>query len=152
MSKTMSLRLTAEQLAAVEKWRRRFNQRSTSATLQLLLEEKLREEEYSAITFGDSAAGRQAYVAGTGLAVWEVVMVARAYDQDVGMTAEHLEVPERLIRAALTYAANFPDEVGAQLAENDDMDFEALKRILPDLQLTIVSEGSDSPRGTEPAP
>ncbi len=151
MSKTMSLRLTPEQLSAVEKWRRRFNQRSTSATLQLLLEEKLREEEYSAITFADSAAGRQAYVAGTGLAVWEVMMVARTYGQDVRMTAEHLELPERLIRAALTYASDFADEIGAQLAENDDMDFEALRRILPDLQLTIAPRIPDSPSGTESA-
>jgi hypothetical protein len=152
MSKTMSLRLTSEQLAAVEKWRRRFNQRSTSATLQLLLEEKLREEEYSAITFGDSAPGRQAYVAGTGLAVWEVMMVARAYENDVRMTAEHLEIPERLIHAALNYAADFPDEIGAELAENDDIDFEALRRILPDLQLTVVPRTSDSHPGTETAP
>jgi hypothetical protein len=152
MSKTMSLRLTSEQLAAVEKWRRRFNQRSTSATLQLLLEEKLREEEYSAITFGDSAPGRQAYVAGTGLAVWEVMMVARAYENDVRMTAEHLEIPERLIHAALNYASDFPDEIGAELAENEDIDFEALRRILPDLQLTVVPRTSDSHPGTETAP
>lgn len=152
MSKTMSLRLTSEQLAAVEKWRRRFNQRSTSATLQLLLEEKLREEEYSSITFGDSAAGRQAYVAGTGLAVWEVMMVARAYDHNVRRSAEHLEVSERSVRAALNYAANFPDEIGAELAENDGMDFEALQRILPDIQLSVVPRPSDFPPGTETAP
>jgi hypothetical protein len=152
MSKTMSLRLTPDQLAAIEKWRRRFNQRSTSATLQLLLEEKLREEEYSGITFGDSGAGRQAYLAGTGLAVWEVLMVARAYDHDARLTAEHLEVGERAVRTAFNYAADFPDEVGAELAENDGVEFDALRRILPDIELTVVPRPLDSLSEIETAP
>jgi hypothetical protein len=152
MSKTMSLRLTPEQLAAIEKWRRRFNQRSTSAALQLLLEEKLREEEYSGIIFGNSGAGRHAYLAGTGLTVWEVLMVACAYDHDVRLTAEHLEVGERAVRAALNYAADFPGDIGAELAENEAMDFDALRRILPDIELTVVPRASDALSEIETAP
>lgn len=138
MSKTVSVRLSTVQLAAIDRWRRRFHQRSTSAALQLLLEEKLREEKYGTIAFADTAAGRQAYLAGTGLAIWEVAMVARAYDNDVHRTAEHLELPERLVASALQYAADYSAEIGAELAENDAMDFESLKRILPDLSLTEV--------------
>jgi hypothetical protein len=140
MSKTMSLRLTDRQLSSVEKWRRRFNQRSTSAALQLLLEEKLREEEYTHISFRDSAAGREAYLMGTGLAVWEVALVNGAYHGDIAQTAEHLGIPETLVHAALNYANDFQQEIGAELAEIDATDFDALRRLLPGIRQTTVPD------------
>jgi hypothetical protein len=140
MSKTMSLRLTDRQLTALEKWRRRFNQRSTSAALQLLLEEKLREEEYTHISFRDSAAGREAYLMGTGLAVWEIVLVNRAYQGDIAQTADHLGIPETLAHAALNYAYDFQQEIGAELAEIDATDFDALRRLLPGIRRTTVPD------------
>ena len=148
MSKTMSLRLTPAQLAAVEKWRRRFHQRSTSAALQLLLEEKLRQEAYDSISFADSSAGRQAYLTGTGLAVWEVMMVARAYEGDTRRTADHLEIPERLVRAAVKYAADFREEIEVELAENDAMDAQTLECVLPDLRTAVIPRALDPSAGT----
>lgn len=145
----MSLRLTEEQLAAVEKLGRRFHQRSVSATLQLLLEEKLREEEHTYIAFRDSGAGREAQVMGTGLAVWEVMMIARAYGGDVAQTADHLDIPEKLVHAAMNYAERFPHEIGAELAENDATDFVALKRLLPGIRLVTVPPEPDALKTTE---
>ena len=65
MSKTMSMRLRDDQLAKLESLRRRLNQRSISATLGLLLEEKLRQEQFD-VEFLETGAGRQAYLRGTG--------------------------------------------------------------------------------------
>ena len=148
----MSLRLTDRQLAAVEKWKRRFNQRSISAALQLLLEEKLREEEYTYIIFRNTAAGRRAFIEGTGLAVWEIMMIARDYDWDVAQTAAHLGIREQLVRIAMKYADDFREEIDAILADFDAMDFEALQRILPNIQRITVSDDleveSEGPEAT----
>jgi hypothetical protein len=38
------------------------------------------------------AAGRQPFVTGSGLAVWEVLMVAEGHGMDVGATAQHLRL------------------------------------------------------------
>ena len=44
------------------------------------MEEGLRRSEFAYIDFRDSAAGRQAYMQGSSLAVWEVAMLLRDYD------------------------------------------------------------------------
>jgi hypothetical protein len=133
----------------VEKIKRRYSQPSMSSTLQLLLEEKLREEEYGYIIFRD-AAGRTAFLEGTGLAVWEVMMIARCYGYDVAKTAEHLVIREDLVRLAMEYASDHREEVYAQLAENDAMDFEALKRILPNIELfTVPADAEIESEATE---
>jgi uncharacterized protein (DUF433 family) len=82
--------------------------------------------------------GRRAFIAGTGLAVWEVMMILRAYDGDIRKTAEHLDIPAALVQAALTYRNAYPDEIDAELAENDAMDFEALQRSLPNIEQISV--------------
>ena len=46
-----------------------------------LVEEGLRRAEFAFIDFRDSAAGRQAYVQGTTLAVWEVMLLFRSYKE-----------------------------------------------------------------------
>ena len=141
MSKRVSLRLSEQEFVIVEKWRRRFKQRSTGAAARLLLEEKLRQEAYAYITFHDTAAGRRAFIEGTGLAVWEIMMIARDYDWDVAQTAAHLGIRETLVRAAMNYAEDFHEEIDAELAENDAMDFEAIRRILPDAQRMTEAMG-----------
>ena len=142
MSKTMSLRLSEQQVTEIQRWGRRHHQRSISATLQLLLEEKLREEKYPYISFQDSSAGRQACLMGTGLAVWEIMMVARGLGGDILKTAKHLEIPEMLVQAAFTYATDFADEIDAVLMDQETTDFEALKRLLPNLERITVPDES----------
>jgi hypothetical protein len=57
----------------------------------LLLDEAMREEEFGGIEFRNTSVGRQAFVKGTGMTVWELIMVAR--DLDIERTVEHLERP-----------------------------------------------------------
>jgi hypothetical protein len=111
---------------------------SEAGDSQLLTEEKLREEQYPHIIFRDSSDGRQASVIGTGLAVWEIMLIARGLGGDVSQTASHLAIPETLVRAALNYASDFHEEINPILTVHDATDFEALKRLLPDIERVTV--------------
>ncbi len=106
-----------------------------------LVEEGLRRSEFAFIDFRDSAAGRQAFVQGSSLAVWEVALLLRAYKQNAVAVARHLGWTEPKVRAALHYAEAFNEEIAAALAENDAVDVKALKRMLPQSQEFV-------PRGT----
>jgi len=145
MSKVLSIRLREEQMARLQRLARRMN-RTPSETAALLLEESLREAEFAYIQFRDSAAGRQAYIQGTRLAVWQVVAIVRSYGGDVGKAAEHLVWLPVQVQAALNYAEAFPEEIEAALADND-IGYEGLKRILPDARLFEArdeGEGDDA--------
>jgi hypothetical protein len=102
-----------------------------SDTSARLVEEGLRRSEFAFVDFRDSVAGRQAYVQGSSLAIWEVMMVARDYKNDAAKVARHLRWPEARVQAAFHYAKAFPDEINAAIADNDAMDFESLSRLLP---------------------
>ena len=144
MSHVLSMRLRDDQMERLRRLARRLG-RTPSETSALLLEESLREAEFAAIEFRDSPAGRQAYITGSGLAVWEVVMVARGYDGDAERTAALLEWPVVKVKAALNYAEAFPEEIATALADNDK-GFAELKRLLPGIELIEVPNDS---AGTE---
>jgi hypothetical protein len=103
-----------------------------------LVEEGLRRSEFAFIDFRDSLAGRQAYIQGSSLAVWEIWMVARDYQNDAAKVAKHLRWPEGKVLAAFHYANAFPEEINEALAENDAMDFETLSRMLPQAKRFIA--------------
>jgi hypothetical protein len=96
-----------------------------------LVEEGLRRSEFAFIDFRESPIGRQAYIQGSTLAVWEVLLLFRGYKADASAVARHLEWPEARVQAALHYTEAFPGEIELALAENDEVDFDALKRMLP---------------------
>ncbi len=146
MSQVVSLRLRDEQMDRMRRLARRMN-RTVGEASALLLEEALRMAEFAFIQFRDSAAGRQAYVQGSGLAVWEVMFIARSHEGDITRTAGHLQWPENKVRAALNYAAAYPDEIQAALEDNDK-GFDALERMLPGLQRFSVA-GTDSPQAAD---
>ncbi len=104
---------------------------SPSDTSARLVEEGLRRSEFAFIDFRDSAIGRQAYIQGSSLAVWEVVLVVGSYKGKIPAVAQHLRWPESKIRAAINYAEAFPEEIEGALSENRATDFEALKHLLP---------------------
>ena len=96
-----------------------------------LVEEGLRRSEFAFIDFRDSAAGRQACVQGSSLAVWEVMLLMRSYKADVSRVSRHLDWPEPRVQAAVNYAEAFPEEIQEALSENDSVDFATLKRQMP---------------------
>jgi len=95
-----------------------------------LVEEGLRRAEFAFIDFRDSVVGRQAYIQGSTLAVWEIIMLVQSYQGDVSAAAEHLGWPEVKVQAAANYAEAFFGEIDTALREND-MGFDRLKRMLP---------------------
>jgi hypothetical protein len=96
-----------------------------------LVEEGLRRSEFAFLDFRDSPAGRQAYIQGSTLAVWEVVFLLRSYKGNAAAVAKHLRWPEAKVGAAINYAEEFPEEINEATADNDSADFETLKRMLP---------------------
>ena len=72
--------------------------------------EKSLETEFPGISFRDSLSGREAYLTGHRVAVWEVVDVYQEI-KSIGKTAEHYHWPSVLVRRALAYAKAFPEEI-----------------------------------------
>ena len=81
-----------------------------STLSSLYLKEKALEEEFPGIGFRDAIGGREAYVLGHRVAVWEVVEVHRETGA-VAKTAAHFRWPPALVRCALAYARAFPRAV-----------------------------------------
>jgi hypothetical protein len=72
--------------------------------------EKSLETEFPGISFRDSLSGREAYLTGHRVAVWEVVVVHEE-TKSTGKTARHFGWPRVLVKRALAYANAFPEEI-----------------------------------------
>ena len=129
-STVISMRLPAESGNRLKRMAIRHGWTASDASARLV-EEGLRRSEFAFVDFRDSAAGRQAYMQGSSLAVWEVLLIVQSYKGEVGAVAAHLKWPEAKVQAAVNYAKAFPEEIESALTENEAMDFEALKRMLP---------------------
>jgi uncharacterized protein (DUF433 family) len=81
--------------------------------------EKSLETEFPGISFRDSLSGREAYLTGHRVAVWEVVVVHEDA-RTVAKTATHFRWPQVLVKRALAYAKAFPDEIGRSRDEETD--------------------------------
>ncbi|MGA2571262.1 MAG: hypothetical protein ABSF23_12145 [Terracidiphilus sp.] len=126
----VSMRLPAESGRRLKRMANRHGWTTSDASARLV-EEGLRRAEFAFIDFRDSTAGRQAFVQGSTLAVWEVVLLLRAYTNDSAAAARHLNWPEAKVHAVAHYSEAFPEEIAAALADNDAVDFKTLKRMLP---------------------
>ena len=138
-SMVVSMRLPAHSGIRLKLMAHRHGWTASDASARLV-EEGLRRAEFAFIDFRDSPAGRQAYLQGSSLAVWEVVLLLRAYRHQTAAVARHLKWPEAKVRAAANYAEAFPDEIEAALAENDKTKFDALKRMLPQTTESVVRQ------------
>jgi len=144
MSTVVTLRLpdaTAERLQA---WARRSG-RSVSELGARSIEEWLRQHEFADIEFRAFGEQRQACLKGA-LPIWQVILVAQAYDLDVERTAAHFGWPARRVQAAFNYYDGFPDEIVQVLADNRAATFEQLRRRLPGLeQFTVPADSRSDP-------
>lgn len=129
-SVVVSMRLPAESGNRLKRMANRHGWTPSDASARLV-EEGLRRSEFAFIDFRDSAAGRQAYIQGSTLAVWEVMLLLQSYKADALAVARHLKWPEAKVQAAINYTKAFPEEIETALSENAATDFEAVKRMLP---------------------
>src|SRR5947208_2674032 len=72
--------------------------------------EKALENEFPGISFRSSLSGREAYLTGHRVAVWEVMDVHGEL-KSIEKTAAHFHWPMVLVRRALAYAKAFPEEI-----------------------------------------
>src|SRR5438874_12510500 len=107
-----SCRLEKEAALLLSRQARRRHLETATLT-SLYLKEKALEEEFPGIGFRDSSGGREAYVLGHRVAVWEVLDVFKEAKSIAG-TADHFSWPDYLVKCALAYAKEFPSEISAQ--------------------------------------
>ena len=110
---TRSFRLDEQLLELLEERADRVGD-SANALAARYLEEGLRRDEHPLIAFVNRSAGRRAMLAGTRLNVADVVAIAKATGS-VDAAAESLDLPIWKVRAALSYYADFRDEIDAEL-------------------------------------
>jgi hypothetical protein len=107
-----SCRIEADHAALLAKQAKRRHL-EVSTLSSLYLKEKALEEEYPGIGFRDAAGGREAYVLGHRVAVWEVADVHRETGS-IAKTADYFRWPAALVRCALAYAKQCAAEVQRQ--------------------------------------
>ena len=104
-----SCRIEKDSAALLSKQAKRRNL-EVSTLSSLYLKEKALEEEFPGIGFRDGIGGREAYVQGTRLAVWEVLDVYREA-KTVAKVAGYYQWPPYLVKCALAYATAYPVEM-----------------------------------------
>ena len=137
VSTTMRLRQSVRE--QLEAWAAR-GRRSVSEVAQELIEEGIRMRECPGIYFASEPAGRTAKIAGTGLAVWEVL---RDYVRDRDIERLRLafgQLSPAQVTAAVMYYGRYPDEIRGQVETNAALTPEALERRYPGL-VRVVPRG-----------
>ena len=107
-----SCRIEPEHAALLAKQAKRRHL-EVSTLSSLYLKEKALEEEYPGIGFRDAVGGREAYVLGHRVAVWEVEGVYRETGS-TAKTADYFRWPAARVRCALAYAEAFAEEIRQQ--------------------------------------
>jgi uncharacterized protein (DUF433 family) len=112
--------------------------KSLSETGALFIEEAMREEEFEWIEFRDTAIGRVAYMRGSRIAVWHVIMIAQSHEMDTERVACYFHRPIDWVESAFRYYATYRDEIDERLEHNRSMTYEKLKQVLPNIELFEV--------------
>lgn len=123
-----SFRLRSDTSARLER-RAAETGETYTALAERFIDEGLRRIDHPGIDFADEPAGRRARVVGTGLSVWEVIMVLQANAGSIPQTTAYLDVPEGLVEAAVAYYADHPAEIDGWLARNRQVGERAMRRL-----------------------
>jgi len=110
MTRPRSFRFAASLLAALEE-RARDRGETASAVAERYLEEGLRRDRHPLVIFREGAAGRRPALAGTRVDVPQVIDTLRASDNSIEDAAEYHALPEAYVRAAVSYYADYRDEI-----------------------------------------
>jgi hypothetical protein len=118
--KPFSIRMSARTLDHLDSGARRRGE-PRSRTAERLIEEGLRMEDHPGIVFRDGPAGRRAGLA-AGPDVWEVINTLQGTgltgEQAVTATAKWASLSPVQVRCAVSYYADFTDEIDERIALN----------------------------------
>lgn len=103
--------------------------------LERLAEEALRMRRFPGLVFRGPEHRRRASVAGTGLDVWEVVMLHEAEGRET--LIETHPVTQRQLDAALAYYREYPGEIDRFLEENHRPP-EYWQKLYPGLDMEVL--------------
>jgi hypothetical protein len=142
------MRLQESQIKRLQRFAR-LTGSSPSEAAAVLIEEGLRRMEFAFVDFRQSSRGREAFLQGSSLAVWEIVMIAKSYQMDVESTADHLECAPVRVQAALNYYRAVPSEIDAALEDNASYDFDKVSRMLPQVTQFSGSAKASVAEGAE---
>jgi uncharacterized protein (DUF433 family) len=112
-------------------------QRPVSEVGARIVEDWARQHKFPEIEFRDILGERVACIKGR-LEVWQFMMIAREYGDDLQGIADHLVLRPEQVQCALDYYAAYPEEIDAALAENDSMTYEEMKRRYPRLNIHLT--------------
>ena len=138
----LSLRLPKPEKAELERLARRLGRTVSELAARMLVEGR-RRAEFAWIDFRDTPNGRVACIQGTRLQVWWIARLAKSLKGDPQKLAAHLDISPVQIKAALNYAAAFPEEMAAANRDHDSLSVKDLKRQLP--QVEVFEAGARSP-------
>ena len=137
MAQALTLRLPNENAEEVRRIARK-ERRSVNEVAARIVDEWLRQNRFPHLEFRTIGGERVACIKGR-LEVWQVMMIARDYRNEVAGIAAHLQLRPEQVQAALDYASAYPEEIVSALAENDE-GYERLKRLLPNIQRYTVTD------------
>lgn len=130
-TRPVSLRLPEPVRTAIEEAVRRTGRDFSSVAIEMLAE-AVKMRRIPGIAFADGPAGRVARVSGTGLEVYEVVCVYREMGEEWARLREAFHwLTEHQLRAALAYAAAYPEEIEERLRDEERWTAETLWRSYP---------------------
>lgn len=109
------------------------SRRSVSDLAEELIAEGMRLRECPGIYFATEPSGRTAKVAGTGLAVWEVLRDFVRDDDAVRLREAFDWLSPVQVTAAVMYFRRYPDEIRAQVEANRALTPEAIEQRWPGL-------------------
>ena len=128
----VSVRLPRRSRQELERLARRWG-RTPGDLAGSFVEESLRTCAFANLEFRSTPAGRVPYLAGSRLAIHQVMSILRDFKGNIEKTAQHLQIAPALVRTAQLYAREYAEEI-AQLSSDNERGFEALQRLLPDLE------------------
>jgi uncharacterized protein (DUF433 family) len=110
---------------------------------------KLREPSdtsaaYPHIRIRTAAERDEPFVQGTGLAVWEIVWISRAYGGNSEKTRQHLDIDSELIDEALNYASVYPKEIERTIQIVETTTAEDLAHLLPGIRVIDFESNHES--------
>ena len=140
MSQLISARVPEATAERLRQYARR-KQRSVNETFSTALEEWIRQNEFAHIEFRDTPNGRLAYMKASRLPVWWVVKLAKSYGMDAQQTAAYWgkHRSRDWVQAAINYYEAFPSEIDALIADQNAVEFDTLKRRLPQIELIEIA-------------